>query len=499
MRKILLLLLCFMFSFATVPKAWAQRTVSGTITDESGESLIGVTVNIKGTTEGTTTDINGYYSLSVPDNDAILVYSYVGFDKQEITVGSQTTIDITMAGATQLEEVVVTALGIVRKPDEITTANQVVKADEINQASNPDAVQALAGKVSGLQINTTSGGLVPATSITLRGTRSISGNNNALIVIDNVISSAEVLSTIDPNIIESINVIKGANGAALYGELGQAGALIVTTKKGARDGKFTVDVRSSVTMEEVAYLPETQNRFGQGWGGNIETVDQGSWGVPYNGTTVSVGTPDANGNFRNFPYRHIEDNILPFFDTGVNWQNSISLSGGTMESGFVNLSYQRQDLEGVIPTSNLTKNNFSITTGKSFGKLTLQTIARYTEEETDQVNDRDVDTGRDGNGVYQAISMYQQLANTPGNVPIEAFNSGDNNDHWTIYETSPYWSLQNDRRLGERRIIDLTGELSYEFTENISAVFRTSVRNIQNEGQIRRNAFVDDQFFVFGD
>lgn len=492
------LLLCLMFSFAFVSGIWAQRTVSGTVTDENGDGLIGVTIVVKGTTDGTTTDIDGNYRLSVAD-DAVLVFSYVGFSKQEITVGSQTSIDVVMSGATELEEVVVTAIGIVRKPDEITTANQVVKSEELNQASNPDAVQALAGKVSGLQINTTSAGLVPNTTITLRGNRSISGNNNALVVIDNIVSSAEVLSTIDPNIIESINVIKGANGAALYGELGAAGVLIVTTKKGAQDGeKFSVSVTSSVTMEKIAFIPETQDRFGQGWSGNIETVDQGSWGVPYNGAIISVGTPDANGNFRNFPYVHIEDNILPFFDTGYNFQNSISLSGGSLEGGFVNLSYQRQDLDGVIPTSNLTKNNFALTTGKKIGKLTAQTIARYTEEKTDQVNDRDVDNKRADN-TYPVISMYQMLANTPGNVPIEVFNSGDNNDHWTIYDTSPYWTLQNDRRLGERRIIDLTGELSYEFNENISAVLRTSVRNIQNDTEIKRNGFIDNQQYVFGD
>ncbi len=494
-----LLLLSFMFSFVLVSSVWAQRTVSGTIADENGDGLIGVNVVIKGTTNGTTTDVDGNYSLSIADNNTILVFSYIGFDTQEIAVGSRTTIDIVMSGATQLDEVVVTAIGIVRKPDEITTANQVVKAEDLNQASNPDAVQALAGKVSGLQITTTSAGLIPSTEITLRGNRSISGNNSALIVIDNIVSTAEVLSTIDPNIIESINVIKGANGAALYGELGAAGVLIVTTKKGARNGEnFSVSVTSSVTMEEIAYLPETQDRFGQGWAGNIETVDQGSWGVPYNGAIISVGTPDADGNFRNFPYSHIEDNILPFFETGVNFQNSISLSGGSLESGFVNLSYQRQDLDGVIPTSNLTKNNFSLTTGKKIGKLTAQTIARYTEEKTDQVNDRDIDNKREDN-TYPVISMYQMLSNTPGNVPIEQFNSGDNNDHWTIYDTSPYWTLQNDRRLGERRIIDLTGELSYEFNENISAVVRSSVRNIQDDDEIRRNGFIDDQGFVFGD
>jgi TonB-linked SusC/RagA family outer membrane protein len=494
MKKILLL--SWMLTLVSI--SWAQQIVSGKVTDDTGDGLLGVTVLVKGTSTGVTTDLEGNYRISVEES-TVLIFSYVGFEAKEIVVGTSTTINVSLSGATELEEVVVTAIGIVRKPDEITTANQVIRSEELNQASNPDAVQALAGKISGLQINTTSAGLTPNTQITLRGNRSISGNNSALVVIDNIVSSAQVLSTIDPNTIESINVIKGANGAALYGELGAAGVLIVTTKKGTPGSdKFSVSLTSSLTMEKIAFLPETQNRFGQGWGGNIETVDQGSWGVPYNGASIAVGTPDANGNFRIFPYSHIEDNILPFFNTGYNYQNSVSLSGGSLENGFMNLSYQRQDVDGVIPNSNLTKNNFSLRTGKKFGNLTLQAISRYTEQKTDDVNSRDVDNKRNDN-TYPAISMYQRLSNTPGNVPVGAFNSGDNNDHWTIYDTSPYWTLQNDRRLGEREIVDLTGELAYEFNDHISAVLRSSVRNIQDRDQIKRSGFVDDKFYVFGD
>lgn len=485
----LLLLFFLQISFAQ------EKTIQGNVTDSSGP-LPGVSILIKGTSKGAQTDFDGNYSIKANIGDT-LVFSFVGMKTVEKIVSAANTINIQMEeDSSVLDEVVVTAIGIKRKPDEITTANQVVKADELNQASNPDAVQALAGKVSGLQINTTSAGLTPNTQITLRGSRSISGNNSALIVIDNIVSSAEVLSTLDPNTIESMNVIKGANGAALYGELGAAGVIIVTTKKGIKGSdKFSINLKSSVTVEEIALLPETQDRFGQGWGGNIETVDQGSWGVPYNNAIISVGTPDANGNFRNFEYKHIEDNILPFFNTGFNLQNAVSIAGGSMKTGFVNFSYLNQELDGVIPTSELSKHNFSLTSGKQIDKWSIQGIARYTEESTDDVNNRDVDNKR-ANNTYPTISMYQRLSNTPGNVPVEAFNSGDNNDHWTIYDTSPYWTLQNDRRLGSRRIFDLSGELTYQFNDNISGILRSSVRNIQDEDEIRRNAYLDTDGFV---
>ena len=473
-----------------------ELVVSGKITDASGLPLPGASIVVKGTTNGTSTDFDGNYSIDVKTGQ-FLVISYVGYATKEVQVKTEKNINIILyEDSESLDEVVVTAVGIKRRPDEITTSNQVVKSDELNQANNPDAVQALAGKVSGLQINTTSAGLTPNTQITLRGNRSISGNNAALIVIDNIVSSAEVLSSLDPNTIESMNVIKGANGAALYGELGAAGVIIVTTKKGIENAnKFSVNLISSATIEEIAYLPETQDRFGQGWGGNIETVDQGSWGVPYNGIPIPTGTPDADGNFRYFPYSHIEDNILPFFNTGINLQNAISISGGNLDNGYVNFSYLNQDLKGIIPNSKLVKNNFSLTTGKKLGKFSLQGIARYTTQKTNDVNNIDV-TNRREDKTYPAISMYQRLMNTPGNVPVQFFNSGDNNDHWTIYDDSPYWTLQNDRLLGNRAIVDLSAEFMYEFNENINSVLRSSVRSTQNNREINRNSYVDNDNFV---
>lgn len=494
-KKLLYFLTYFFFLIAQTISAQEVK-ISGNVSDIGGP-LPGVSVIIKGSVIGTETDFDGNYTIKAKKGDT-LVFSYLGMKTVEKTVTISQQMNVVMEEDNNaLKEVVITAVGIKRKPDEITTANQVVKADELNQASNPDAVQALAGKVSGLQINTTSAGLTPNTQITLRGNRSISGNNSALIVIDNVVSTAEVLSSLDPNTIESMNVIKGANGAALYGELGGAGVIIVTTKKGANDAeKFSFNIKSSLTLEEIAFLPNTQSQFGQGWAGNIETIDQGSWGAPYNGALIPVGTPDANGNFRYFPYSHINDNILPFFNTGFNLQNSISIAKGNNETGFFNFSFLRQDLSGVIPNSELEKNNYSLTLGKQFGKFGAQVIFRYTDQNTNDVSNRDVNNRREDN-TYPTISMYERLSNTAGNVPIEAFNSGDNNDHWTIYEDSPYWTINNERRLGERKIIDVSGQLTYEFNEHIDAVLRGSYRKTQNDNQFKRNSF-DDVFEYVG-
>jgi len=468
---ILTLLLAFV-----VQLTFAQeKTISGTVVDETNMPLPGATVVIKGTTTGTSTDFDGKYTITANTGD-VLTFSYVGYSEQDATVANSNTIDIALALDNSLEEVVITALGIKRKPDEITTANQVVKAEELTQANNPDVVQSLAGKVSGLQINTTSTGLDPNTTITLRGPRSISGNNSALVVIDNIVSTSGVLSSLDPNSIASVNVIKGANGAALYGERGSAGVIIVTTKKGAGEGKFTVDVKSSVTFESIAFLPETQDRYGQGWQGDYDWTDQGSWGPEYDGSLIPTGIAyPTTSDWRLSPYVHIEDNIKPFFNTGVNYQNGVTISGGDVNSGYVTFGALRQDVEGVIPDDKRAKNNFSLNAGKKLGKLMVSGVARYTAEKTSRAN---------GN-------LYDRLSNTPGNIRVENYNSGNNGDHWTLYDDSPYWTILNNRTLGNSSIVDLSGEMQYTFNDNINAVVRSSVRSAQGNSSSFDNGFND--------
>lgn len=453
-----------------------EKTISGVVT-EGGVPLPGVSVVVKGTTNGTQTDLDGNYSIKAKAGDA-LVYSFVGMKEQTIIVGSQTKVNIAMqAEATQLTELVVGAMGIKRKPDEITTANQVVKARELTQASNPNVVQSLAGKVSGLQINTTSNGLTPGTDIILRGYRSISADNGALVVIDNVISTSGILSSLDPNTIESINVIKGANGAALYGSLGGNGVIVVTTKKGGKDGgKFTVDFKSSATFEDIAFMPERQDRFGQGWEGAFDWTDQGAWGPEFDGSMQPTGTPYPGPNdYRFYKYEHIEDNIKEFFKTGVTLQNSLTLSSGD-ENGYFSLSANKQNIDGVIPSNEYYKDFFSLSAGKQAGKFKLSANVRYT---TDKTNRATNDT-------------YRSLSNAATNIPIEEFSSGDNYDHWTLYETSPYWSLKNQRAISRNNIFDANADIQYSLNKNIDFVLRSSVRLNDFNQYAYTNEFKDE-------
>ncbi|MGX7668024.1 SusC/RagA family TonB-linked outer membrane protein [Flavobacterium pedocola] len=449
--------------------------VSGKVTDQGGLGLPGVSIVVKGTTDGTQTDLDGNYSISV-NQGATLVFSSIGLKTKEIAVNGK-TINVKLEDEVNvLEDLVVTAVGIKRKPDELTTSNQVVKTSELTQASNPNAIQSLAGKVSGLQINTTSTGLTPNTSIVLRGPKSISGNNEALVVIDNIISSAGVLASIDPNSIESMNVIKGANGAALYGERGSNGVIIVTTKKGNKTEKLSVDLVSSVTFEEIAYLPETQDRYGQGWQGDFDWTDQGSWGPEYDGSIQVTGIPYPTAtDWRYNRYEHVEDNIKPFFNTGVTFQNSISISGGNEDAGYASLNFNRQDFEGLIPDDTRAKNYVSFAAGKKIGKFRVSGIARYTKDKNERANG----------------SLYQTLSNTPGNIRVEQFGSGDNNDHWTLYDNSPYWVLKNSRSFSNTSISELMGEGQYFVNKNIDILLRSSVRSVSTNSHSFTNSFID--------
>lgn len=238
------------------------KTITGIVSDAIGP-LAGVNVLVKGTKNATTTDFDGKYSITANEGD-ILEFTYTGMKKVSLTVGKSNIVNVLMKeeNLTQNEVVVTGALGIKKRKDAITSSYTVVKAEEIAQSANPNVVQSLAGKVSGLQINTTNNGVNPTTRIVLRGNRSISGNNQALIVVDNVIVDASVLQSMPPEWIESTNVIKGAQGAALYGSQGANGAIIVITKSSlAKEEKELLDDKLSkaIASAQVYVEPEQED------------------------------------------------------------------------------------------------------------------------------------------------------------------------------------------------------------------------------------------------
>ena len=220
----------------------------------------GVSVTVKGTTIGVSTQTDGTFTIQAPSNATALEFRFIGMMQVEVPIQGRTTIDVTMEpDRLAMDEVIVTAIGIKRQEREIGYAVSKVETRELTQAKVTNIATGLSGKVAGLQINTTSNGIDPQTRIVLRGNRSFTGSNQALLVLDGVPVALGYLTSLNPNDIESVNVLKGANAAALYGSEAANGVLIVTTKSGSRD-RTTITYSNTTTLEKVAILPPLQER-----------------------------------------------------------------------------------------------------------------------------------------------------------------------------------------------------------------------------------------------
>jgi TonB-linked SusC/RagA family outer membrane protein len=365
MKKCLFKLLVLLLASAPA----VAQTVSGRVTDSAnGTALPGVSVLIKGTSTGSTTDTDGRYSLNVPDpSNSVLVFSFIGFATQEVSVGNKTSVDISLKeDVTQLGEVVVTALGIEKETKSLTYSVQQVGGEQLTVARDPNLINSLNGKVAGLTINRANG---PggSTRVVLRGNKS-TVNNQALYVIDGVPmlspsiaqptdvwggstgagsaarDAGDAISNINPDDIESMSVLKGASAAALYGSQAANGVIIITTKKG-KAGQSKIDFSSNFTLENILVKPELQFKYGQ----------------------TGAGTKDSWGPAVNAP-----DHVSDFWQTGTTWTNSISFSGGT-ESAQTYVSYSNTTNKGIMPTSKFDRHTLNFReTAKFFdGKLSV--------------------------------------------------------------------------------------------------------------------------------
>lgn len=471
----LLLAFSMQFSFAQ------EKTVTGTVT-EGGLPLPGVSVVIKGTTRGTQTDMDGKYSIKAKTGE-VLVFSFIGMKDSSATVGASNSVNVAMTTvAKELENVVIGAMGIKKRQDAQTSSNQVVKSKEITQASQPNVIQSLAGKVSGLQINTTSNGVSASTKVVLRGSRSITGNNEALVVIDNAISSLSVLGTLPPETIESVNIIKGQQGGALYGEQGANGVIIVTTKKGSKSGKIAVSLNSSIDFQSVSFLPKRQEKYGQGWGygydfdfpnaadprnSNVqfEPIENGAWGPSFNdplwaGTVVPVGLPQANGQFLTTEWKSRgTDNIKDFFRTGAIYQNGVSVNMGS-EDGYVLFSYNNQTSNFIVDKDRMQKNSFLFKAGKKINKLSIDGGVTYVNQSISQTDS----------------NLLDDLSQTPTNININDFRNSGHAGHWTVYAKNPFTLVDQIRNDDKSDLFIGNLGLNYALTKNISLTYNGNIR-----------------------
>ena len=379
-------LFAWLFMLVIPSFVWAQqRQVTGTVAADNGQPVPSATVMVKGTTNGVTADDQGKFTITVPSNDAILVISAVGFQPMEVRVGSTDNHSITLKPGSDLSAVVVTALGISRKERSLGYATQQVKGENLTMAKEQNVIGALAGKIAGVQVTGASGASMGGTNkIKIRGVNSITGGGEPLIVVDGTpISNANfggrnggdygnIAQDINPEDIESVNVLKGPTASALYGIRGQYGVIMITTKKGSKSKKAVVQLNSAYSVEKTGNFMPLQNVYGGGGSQTWRTLGNGekyvdmsvdeSWGPKMDGTlarSVFSFYPQDPEYGKLTPFVPHPNNVEDFFETGHTFNNGISVLGGS-ENATVRVSFNNTTIKGVEPSTWLRRNNLGM-------------------------------------------------------------------------------------------------------------------------------------------
>ncbi len=483
MKKLLLVSLCLLVLSMT--QVFAQnRTVTGTVTaKDDGLPIPGVTVKIKGTTIGTQTSAAGKFSLSVPANST-LTFSFVGYTSIDKAVGTSSIVNAVLEpSAKQLGEVVVTgALGIKKAARETGYSSTKIGGKELTQSNVVNVANGLTAKVAGLAVSTIDNSIDPQVRITLRGNRSALGNNTALIVVDGVPIPGGSLSSINPNDIADINILKGAGAAALYGSEAANGAMIITTKRGT-DAKPVITYSNSFQLQDVGYFPKLQNQYGIYGGEGAPYVDpitgfslytpyeNQQYGPLYDGHMVQVGYPAGgpNGPVLMVPYSAQKKNpIKAFFNTGIVEQNNISFSQGDAKNSFY-FSAQNAYQKGVVPSDKNNRTSVSVRGAKSYGNFKADFSVEYTR----------TDISTYGTG-YNGSLLFTNLIQWPSFLNIKDFRDSNNgtfsnpSDFYDAYAINPYWITDNSRINKQRDVFLSNLTLSYTVNKWVDLNYRVS-------------------------
>ncbi len=532
MRKFVLMLVLLIF--AGVQVVMAQTTVTGVVTSsEDGMPIPGAAIQVKGTTIGVTTDVNGRYSLRVPADGQILQYSFVGMATKEVTIGSQTVINVILeTEAVDIEGVVVTALGISREKKSLGYATQNITGEEMNRVKTDNFINSLSGKAAGVQVkaNNNMGG---STNVVIRGASSLTGNNQALFVVDGVpISNANTnnagqisgrsgydygnaASDINPNDIESMNILKGAAATALYGARAANGVIMITTKKGVRSKTkaLGVAINSNITTGFIdkSTFPKYQQNYGAGYGPYYSDTDRpgfeyfydinGDGEIDYNVPTyedASMGEkydpnfmvyqwdsyyPASPNYLKPTPWVKPENGPITFFETPISLTNGIEITGGGEVSDF-RLSYANFDQKGIMPNSHLKRNNVLFTGSYDVLKnVKVTASANY-------INTNGL--GRNSTGYSDnIISMMKQWGQTNVDYKLQKdlYELTEQNITWNpkgpdgeggistqpLYWDNPYWvRYQNFQTDNRDRLVGYL-QADWKITEELSFMTRAAV------------------------
>ncbi|MGZ3987651.1 MAG: SusC/RagA family TonB-linked outer membrane protein, partial [Flavisolibacter sp.] len=460
----LLMMICLQYP------AWSQgRLVSGIVRSAGGEMLSGVSVKIKGTSRGTTTDQQGAFRLSLNAGEQTLVFSYLGYREEEVAATTDALAVTLESTNAQMQEVVVTALGIKKEQKSLGYSVQQVSGKAVSEVKETNVINSLSGRVAGLQLYQGAGGPGGSSKIVLRGFNSLGGNNEPLIVVDGMplkneqtsagtslwggMDRGSDISNINPDDIESISVLKGPSAAALYGSRGGNGVILITTKKGAA-GKVSVNVNSSFTSEKPLIFYDFQNQYGQGNAGLFNQNKLDSWGPKITGQTVTdwkgagrVLSADPNG-------------VRDFFQHGHTWYNTVDFSGGT-DLVTYRFAYTKTDSKSILPGYTYKRDNATMRVNAFLfnKKLSIDGKIGYVKQ---MGHNRPYAGGYSDNIFYNFIQM-------PRTIHLDELNPAtqENGMPVSFYPTAqnPYWVINRmSNNDNTERFMPLV-DLEYKFTD----------------------------------
>ncbi len=492
MKKILFTLLVLLV--ASTGTVFAQdRALSGTVNDENGQPLPGASVLLKGTTRGTNTSAEGNFTINV-NGAGTLTISTVGYATKEVPfTASQSTITTNLdSDVRSLGEVVVTALGITKDEKTLSYATQQIQTKTFAQARELNVANSLIGRVAGLDVARSSSGLGGSSRIVLRGDRSITGNNQALIVIDGVPvdnsnfspgnanggrDGGDGMSSINPDDIESMSVLRGAAATALYGSLASNGAILITTKKGASRKGLGVTINSSFQAEQPMFLRNFQNEYGQGSAGLYNPRSEFSWGPKMTGQSVALWGPDpanAGQTYNMTPQPNTYEN---FYSTGSQLSNSVAFSGGSDKTQTY-FSYTNVDAKGIVDNNKLKRNILNLRITNKLGKkLELDTKITYLNERIDnrqQTGEAFANLQRHILRLPRNISLeqaqdFEYVDPSTGRLRQNFWNPGSNGGQ------NPYWIKNRVLARDNRDRVTGFTQLSYDFTPNFKVLGRAGL------------------------
>lgn len=480
MNKRLLYQVLFMLLGLNVALA-QSRTIQGTVKDTGGEALYGVNVTVKGTTTGTITDAEGKYSINASANQT-LTFSYIGFKNQDVAVGNQTTINVTLEeDANALGEVVVTAFGIAKDKKSLGYSVTQVDGEKFTESRTTNMGNALTGKIAGVNVSAPTTGAAGSSRVVIRGGSSLSGNDQPLYVINGVPmdnsnqgsaglwggnDNGDGLASINPDDIENISVLKGNSASALYGSRASNGVILITTKSGKGRKGLGVDFNSNYTMDKAIDMTDLQQVYGTGTDGKAPTTQaeardfgNSSWGAKLDGSNVI----QWDGVSR--PYSPTGEGLNDFYRVGNTWTNTLALAGGN-DRGSFRFSGSNLQNQDIMPNSGFDRSTFNANINGTFGKLNLSMSGQYSKEDA---KNRPRLSDSPGNANYSIITKAPNLsfADMMGDPDKLGANEAGTELQYqsNIYQQNPYWAAYQFLRLDEKNRFFGNAALTYNITD----------------------------------